>query len=69
MTTLEIALSRCTGLETTAEELDALLTKEDIGLNDLTGIELFEEDYSELLINYECADRVSTFGHSAKYFC
>ena len=67
MTHLETALELSTGLETSIEQLDAVITKGDIGLNDITGLEVAGEYLDEMAEQYEYESRISALGHAAKY--
>ena len=67
MTYLEKALELSTGIETSIEQLDAVITKGDIGLNDITGLEIAGENLDEMTEQYKYETSVYTFGHAAKY--
>ena len=67
MTHLEKALELSTGIETSIEQLDAVITKGDIGLNDITGLEVAGENLDEMAEQYKYETSVYKFGHAAKY--
>ena len=67
MTHLEKALELSTGLETSIDQLDAVITKGDIGLNDITGLEVAGENLDEMAEQYKYETSVYMFGHAAKY--
>lgn len=68
MTNIEKALEIGTGLETSVEELDATLVREDIGMTDITGIEPVDEDIEAMYEKFQYESRVQAYGHNSKYF-
>lgn len=68
MTNLETALSIGTGTETTIEDLEQILIRGDIGLNDLDGLMLVEDSLAEMAEEYEYQNRIGQFGNNTKYF-